>query len=211
MTIPVLIHLAVASTALPMVAGAVTRRPVRGARGWIVSWCVALLASQYVALYLGLHHRSNLWVSLTTTPLSTALVLWAVSCFQVSEIARLTVRLALAAALVAWAVLTLLVEGTSTFSRAAEPMIYLICLSAAAGTLLLRSHASHVSLFDQDWFWCSAGIALYFAAWSALGPLSALLVAGAPELLVRAYEVNAVLQIGAMLAIARGMACPVES
>ena len=76
---------------------------------------------------------------------------------------------------------------------------------------MVRSHAARVPPLTQDWFWICAGVALYFGAWSAIGPLSLLLVSSAPALLARAYEVTAVVEICAMLAIARGMACRAAS
>lgn len=206
-----LLYAAGASEALPMMTAALARRPVRGARAWIVGWTVSQLAFDQVALYLGLHHQRNVWVGYVSTPVETALLLWAFSCWQTGEIGRLAMRLALAATLAVWAVLTVAVENTSTFSRAAEPMLNLVCIGAAAATLLVRSHAARTSLLDQDWFWISAGVALFFAPWSALGPLSLLLLGGSPSLFSNAYEITAALGIVGMLVIARGMACPVES
>ncbi len=209
--IPFLAYVMGASPAFPLVAAAGARRPVHGARAWIVAWCVALMAIQNLALYFALNHQNNLWVSPVTTPVTTVLILWALSCMQVSDTGRLAVRLALAGALVLYAVLMLLFESTSTFSRAAEPTIYLLCLVVAAATLVLRSHGTRESLLGQGWFWLCAGIALYFASWSALGPLSALLVDRSPELLSLAYQVHSVIEVCAMAAIAWGMTCPAET
>ncbi len=211
MKIPLLSYLASAAEALPMIVAAVTRRPVRGARGWIVAWTVAHIFVANAALLLALHHRPNLKLSGLTAPVTVAILLWGLSCLQDGEVARLTVRLVAGAALVVWAVLTAVFEDTSTFSRAAEPMLNLVVLGVAASTLLLRSRTSRAGLFDQDWFWISAGIALFFATWSAVGPLSSLLLGASPAVFDWAYRVVGVLAILAMVLIARGMACPVES
>jgi len=109
---------------------------------------------------------------------------------------------------VAWAVLTVAFEDTSAFSRAAEPMASLMCLGAATFTLLTRSRDAVGSLLRHDWFWVTAGMALYFGMLSTVGPLSALLLGDAPGLMFQAYEVKSVLQAAAFLAVAGGMVCP---
>jgi hypothetical protein len=206
--IPLIIHLAAAADAAPLLAAVAARRPVRGARGWLLVWCATIAVFNYTSLYLALHGTHNVWLSYIFTPLSTALVLWALSCWQTGEVARLTMRYAIVPVLVLWAVLTAAFENTSTFSHAAEPMAYLVCLAVAAYTLLVRSLQSRGDLLRQDWLWVTAGLALYFGTWSSIVPLSALLAGSAPALLARAYETQAVLEIAAMLAIARGVTCP---
>jgi hypothetical protein len=57
----------------------------------------------------------------------------------------------------------------------------------------------------------SAALALYFGTWSAIGPVSALLVGRAPALLALGYEAGMVLDIAAFAAIAWGMTCPVAT
>lgn len=207
MQIPVILHLGAASEAAPLVAAALARQPVRGARACVLAWCGVLVLANGLQLMLALHGLNNLWVGYVVSAAS-ALVLWALSYWQTGYTARLTLRVATIGFLAVWAFLTLAFEDTSSFSRAAEPMAYLVCLVAAAYTLLTRSHGSGGALLRQDWFWVSAGLALYFGSWSAMGPLSVLFVRGAPDLLKRAYEVQTVLTIAAFVAIARGMTCP---
>lgn len=203
-----MLYVASASGAAPLVAAAVVRRSVRGARAWVLAWCAVLVAADGAQLWLGSHGIHNTWLSYVLTPTGGVLVLWALSSWQSGQLPRLTLRLAILPFLVAWAVLTLAFEDTSTFSRAAEPMGGLVGLGAAAFTLLAGSRIAGGDLLRHDWFWVSAGMALYFGTTSTVGPLSALLVGSAPELLNRAYEVKAVLEIAAFLAIARGVTCP---
>jgi hypothetical protein len=202
----VLLYLGSAAEALPLVAVAAVRRPSGGARRWLAGWSALLAAVDGTQLVLGLKGVHNIWLSYVATA-GSALVLWALSCWQTNDTARLTLRAAVVPFLVVWAVLTLFVEDTSTFSRAAEPMGDLICLAAAAYTLLVRSFRSRGDLLRQGWFWGSAGLALYFGIWSAMGPLGALLVRGAPQLLVLAYQAAMALNIVAFAAIARGVTC----
>jgi hypothetical protein len=170
-----------------------------------------LVAVDAASLWLASHDVRNLWLWYWLTPASGALVLWTCSFWQRGEVARLTFRLAIVPFLIVWSVLTLLVEDTSNFSRAAEPMNMLVGLGAAAFTLLARSRSASGSLLRHDWFWVSAGMALYFAASAALEPLGALLLSDRPDLVKNAYEVRAGLDVAAFLLIARGVICPTET
>lgn len=208
MKFPLLLHISALSEAFPLVAAAAARRPVRGVRAWVLAWSTLLVVESGVQLWLALRGIHNVWLSYVFSPVANATVLWALSCWQASDVARLTMRLAIVPLLAVWAVLTLAFEDTSSFSRAADPVAYLVGLFAAAFTLIGRSRVSTGDLLRQDWFWVSAGMALYLGTFSMVGPLSALLVGSDPALMMKAYEFEAVLSIVAFLAIARGMTCP---
>ena len=181
---------------------------MRGARAWVLIWCTLLVVVDGAALGLGREGASNLVLFTLVTPLSAAIVLWVLSCWQTGEVSRLTLRATIIFVTVAWAALTYAIEDSSSFSRVADPMSDLVCLGAAAFTLVARSRHGEGPLHRSDWFWVSAGMALYFGSGSALSPLSALLVKEAPDLVIRAYEVKSVLDVFAFLAIARGVTCP---
>lgn len=206
-----MLYLAVAAETLPLVAAAVLRRGGSGARGWVLVWCGLLTAGNLTQAWLGAHHVNNLWMSYVVNPLGTALALWALSCWLTREMPRLTMRLMIVPFLLVWAVLALAFDRTSTFSRAAEPLADLVGLGAAAYTLVTRSRTSSAEPLRQDWFWVSAGMALYFGTLATRSPLSALLVASEPALMIRAYEVAGALCIVALLAITRGVTCPTSS
>lgn len=208
MRIPLIVHLGAASQVAPLVAAALVRRPVGGARAWVLGWCAVLVLFDGAGLLLASRDVHNLWLSYLQTPVGGAIVLWALSQWQRGELARLSLRLAVVPFLVLWGVLTLLVEDTSAFSRAADPMASIVGLSAAAFTLLTRSVSATGSLLRSDWFWVSAGMALYFGIASALGPLSALLVGENAGLLDQAYQLKSLLDVVAFLLIARGVTCP---
>lgn len=211
MRVPWLAYLGAVSQAAPLVAAVLVRRPVWGARAWVLAWCAVLVAADTGSLWLASHDVRNLWLFNSLTPVSVAVVLWTLSHWQTADLTRLTMRLAILPFLLVWTVLTLAVEDTSTFSRAAGPMASIVGLGAAAFTLLARSRSASGSLLRHDWFWVSTGMALYFGASSALSPLSALLVREAPQLVIRAYEVKSLLDVLAFLLIARGVTCPAET
>jgi hypothetical protein len=206
--IPALLYLSALAKAAPLLAAAAARRPARGARAWVLVWSALLLVESGVSLWLALHQVHNIWLSYFFFPVASATALWALSCWQGSDLARLTMRLAIVPFLAVWVVLTLAFENTSSFSRAADPLAYLVGLLAATYTLIGRSRLHTGDLLRQDWVWVSAGMALYLGTYSMIGPLSALLAGSDPMLMDRAYQLEAALSIAAFLAIARGVTCP---
>jgi hypothetical protein len=208
---PAVLYLAIVAEAIPLLAAAAARRGAGGGRSWVLAWCALLTACNVTQLWLGAQHVNNLWVSWVVNPLGGALVLWALSCWLTRELPRLTLRLMIVPFLAVWAVLALAFDRASRFSSAAEPLADLVCLGAAAYTLVARSRTSSSDLLRQDWFWVSAGMVLYFGTLATRSPLSALLVSSDPALLVRAYEVAAALCVVALLSITRGVTCPASS
>jgi hypothetical protein len=206
--IPLVFNLQALSLAAPLVAAAAARGPVPKERGWVLAWSALLLVEGGFDFWFAVHGIHNIWLSYIFSPAAHVLVLWTLSCWQVTDVARLTMRVAIVPLLAVWLLLILAFEDTSSFSRAADSLGYLVGLSAAAYTLIARSRASTGDVLREDWLWVSAGMALYLGTYSMVGPFSALLVRNDPVLLFRAYEFQAVLSIVAFLAIARGMTCP---
>jgi hypothetical protein len=208
--IPLLIYLGAAAEAAPLIAAATVRRPQRGARFWILAWSGVLVLADVLQLYLALRGVRNLWVGYMGT-VAGALVLWALSFWQMGTTERLTLRVATFLFLIVWVLLTLTLDDMSSLSRAGNPMANTVCLLAAAYTLLTRSFRSHAELLRQDWFWVSTGLALYFAIWSAIDLMRVLLFGHNPPLMVQLQEVGFILNLVAFLAIARGVTCPAET
>jgi len=207
--IPLLVHLGAAAEAAPLVVAAVVRRPQRGARRWVLAWSGLLVCADVVQLWLAVHAVHNLWVGYVGTA-AGALVLWGLASWQTGATQRLALQVATVLFLVVWVVLTVSVDNTSELSRAGSPMANVACLLAAAYTLLARSVSSRADLLDQDWFWVTAGLALYFAIWSAMDLMRALLFGRDFLLMSRLEQVGFALNIVAFLAIARGVACQAE-
>jgi len=207
--VPLLLQLGALSQVVPLAAAAFARRRLSGARAWVLVWCALLVCCDGLAATMAARHQTNLFVINLFTPAGVAVVLWALSSWQAGNGARRALRLAIVPFLLTWAVLTLAFHEMQTFSSVADPLSNLVALGAAAFTLVARSHHAEGPLLRQDWLWIVGGMALYFGSATAQGPLSALLVRQAPELVTRAYEFKSVLDIIAFLAIARGVTCPV--
>lgn len=208
--IPWPLYVGSASVALPLLAVLLTRSRPRGAAAWILAWSLLLTAQESVATVLARAERNNHWLTYVVLPAGTALVLWALSEWQTRDMARLTLRLAIPPAVAVWGVLVAAVENTSTFSTAAEPLLSVLGLAAAAWTLVDRSmNEAEGGLAGQSWFWTCAGLCLYFGGNSTIGPLAALL-GGDRTLVARAYVLRSVINAVAFLSIARGVTCQVH-
>jgi hypothetical protein len=208
---PLVFYLGTISQGVPQAVAAVTRRRLSAARFWVLVWCTVELGFDLLQMWLAKHDVRNLWVAYIETPTQTAVALWAFSCWQTRELARLTLRFAIVPFLAAWAALLLAFESTSDFSRVSQPMAILVSLCAAMYTLVVRSIREPGSLARKDWFWASSGMALYFALTVVIAPLSALLAGNDASGLVMAYQARAALTVVAFLLVAVGMACPSET
>ncbi len=193
---------------VPVLAAGVYWSRVRGARAWLLWWAVAQAAGVVAQWWLGRHGTHNIWVGYVVEPLSGVLVLWALSLWQTGPVARLTIRLVIPAVLAAFVILALAFDSTSAFSRAAQPMLYLVCLGVAAFTLVQRGRVATGELARKDWLWVCAGLVLYYGTGGSLFPLSRLLLGSNLDLFVRAYEFASVVAAVAFLAVAWGIVCP---
>ncbi|MDP3773487.1 MAG: hypothetical protein Q8Q85_04405 [Gemmatimonadales bacterium] len=208
--IPWPLYMSSAYPALPALATLLTRSRPRGAARWILAWSLLITLQEGVGIALALNGLNNHWLTYAALPAETALVLWALAEWQTRDVARLTLRLAIPLAITVWGVLLAAVENTSTFSTAAEPLLSVLGMAAAAWTLVDRSmNEAEGGLAGQSWFWTCAGLCLYFGGNSTIGPLAALL-GGDRTLVARAYVLWSVINVVAFLSIARGVTCQVH-
>ena len=209
--IPWLLLVGADAPTLPGLAALLTWSRPRGASAWILAWSLLLTVQEAGGVALAAAGRNNHWLGYVGLPAGSALMLWALGEWQTRDVARLTIRLAIPVAILVWIVLVLAVENTSTFSTAAEPLLSVLGLAAAAWTLVNRSmNEADSGLAAQDWFWACAGLCLLFASESTLGPLASLL-GGDVTLVARAYELQSVVSIVAFVSIAKGVTCQVRT
>jgi len=201
-------YVGTAAEALPLLTGAAYRRRLSAPRKWVVGWCAVLLAGNVIALVLSLQDVNNHWVNYVGTPIADGIALWALSLMQISPVAALSLRMMNPLLGITWTLMVLLVENVDTFSLLAEPFAGLLLLGGAIYTLVSRAFHESSALSQYDWLWFAAGLALYSGSAVALPPTAHMLLTKWPHLVVRAYEVKALFEIIAFLAIARGMTCP---
>ncbi len=210
MATPLVVYGAIASELIPLsVAAARARRLTPGGR-WVGIWCALYVVQNAITIPLALTRHNNHVFTYIFVPIQGAAILWALSLWQQQQIARLTIRAAIPAFLVAW-LLLLLVENTGNFSTIAEPVYSLLALGAALYTLVARGAATSDPLLRQDWFWICIGLSLHFGALALLTPLGAALVKEHPEVVVRAYVLRSWINIVAYVLIAIGLLCPLPS
>jgi len=174
----------------------------------MAGWCGFVLLANLTSLLLARRGLNNHWLNYIVTPVSGALLLWSLSLWQRSALSALALRLAIPLLALTWTGIVLRFENTRTFSLLAEPFAGLLVLGAAIYTLVSRGFADPGNVVRQDWLWVGLGLAFYAGGAIALPPASNWLMQRSPELVVKAYEVKSLVEILALLAIARGLTCP---
>lgn len=211
MTVPWILYAGAAAQGLPLIAAVTRGRSLTTPRKWVLVWCASLVATNLAARLLALQNQNNHWLNYLTIPITDGLVLWALALWQRSPRATAVLRVLVPLLWVVWLGMVLLFEDTRTFSLLAEPFAGLVVMGGALYTLISRTSQESGNLLRQDWLWVGIGVALYSGSAVALPPMANWLVARYPELVVRAYEWKAGIEIVAFLAIARGVLCPTTS
>ena len=191
-----------------MLAGLYAHARLNSGRVWLMFWCATYYISNMAARYLGVRHINNHFLTYIFICVQGPAILWAISHFQAKPVARLTLRLVIPPFLLAWLILTVLVEDTSNFSPIAEPIYSMLALGAALYTLVTRSAQESEPLMKQDWFWICAGLSLHFAALTVMTPFAAAYVKNNPDMVIQALEVRAGINVLAFSIMTLGMLCP---
>jgi phospho-N-acetylmuramoyl-pentapeptide-transferase len=152
-TIPWILHVAVASETLPILAGLAKPARLRGARGFIAAWCAVLLAHNAAAFILGRQQINTHFLTFIATPIEGVLILWGLSLWQVRPMARLTLRIMILPFIVAWGILSLTMENVRSFSAVAEPVYCLLALGAALYTVVVRGLLILISVAISVLLW----------------------------------------------------------
>jgi|SRR5688500_2111027 len=206
---PVVLYAAAASQVLPVLAAARYRTRLPPARIWAVAWCVSLLASDAMQIWLrGESGTNNLWSRILAVPIQNAIMLWTLSLWQRHAVSRLAFRIAIPLFLVALIALLPALRDRGTFDTVSRPFQGLLLLAGALFTLVTNAARDPGEVTRQDWFWVTLGASLYFGLRVALPPFAAILMQSHMELVRLAYLVQAWADIAVFLLIARGIWCP---
>jgi hypothetical protein len=207
MRIPLILYVAWASTALPVLAG--LRGGLRdGSRMAVWLWAFLLVSVNALALLLASRAQNNHWLIYLSTPLEGVAVVAALIGWQTRDLGRLVLRFLLPLYLVAWTVIVLTVEDITTFSLVAGPFSSLILLVALTATFVSRSMRSLEALTKQDWFWVCLGLLIFYGVETGFPPVALLLGRSRPDLLDAAMMVRSASMIAAMLTVSWGLLCP---
>ncbi|NNG15634.1 MAG: hypothetical protein HKM89_04065 [Gemmatimonadales bacterium] len=202
-----LTYIAIWGQLLPIVALLFVRRPTPPAL-WLTGAALGLMFVQdtFMLIVAGTG-INNLWLTHAALPLTTGLIVWSFSFWQVSKLARDAVRIAVAIYVVVWLVVSLAVEDFQQFSRFTAPLQALLVLSVAGYTLVTSFRGTDTPL-RAPWFWVSLGWALYFGIVVVHDPISQLLLnAGQMEYLRTSYYVKAGFGVLSLLLLTGGVLC----
>ncbi len=170
-----LTYIAIWAQVLPILALLFVRRPIPRALGLTAAVMFVSLALDAWMVWLGSRNNNNLWLTHLWLPLSTGLILWAFSYWQVSKAARDAVRIAVPVYTIVWIVVSIFAEDFSQFSRFTAPVQSLVVLSVAGYTLATRFRDTDLPL-RASWFWISIGWVLLFGVTAIHDPISHLLL-----------------------------------
>lgn len=129
-----------------------------------------------VCFGLGRAGRNNLWISHLTTPIESALVIRAFSGWQVDRKIELVLRRGSVLLLLFWIPPIVGWEPMNEFSIGSESIQAILCLAAAAFTLVRLAFQEDGRASDQAWFWIGAGVMVYFGTYALMNPLVRYLV-----------------------------------
>ena len=202
-----LITASVIAEAFP-VAAAILRRTRDTGRRWIAVAFGVWFLQDWALRWLAHSGRNNHWLIHVGNPVSTVLFLLAYAAWMREPVRRRALHLAAAAYCVVWAALFLTTEDSHTFSQYTGPLQALV-LSIVCAYALMRAVANDPPpIWRTGVFWTSVGLLLYFGTGLLLSPVSGMLMATDPGLVLTAYIAKAGLNIIAYLLVTTGMLCP---
>ncbi len=192
---------------VPVVAFVAVRRWANVALTLTAISVLVMLAQDLLMVWFGSRGMNNLWVSHAAMPVTTALILWAYSHWQVRGAPRSAIRVAAALYLLIWVLLSLAAESFMQFSRFTGPMQAILVIAAAGYTLVAHFRETDAPL-DEPWFWISLGWVLYFGSGVMHDPISHLLLrAGELDYLRLSYYLKAGINVLAFALLTGGFLC----
>jgi len=204
--IPVVLHAATLSQALPVCAAALRRgRRLSTPARLIVVWCLLLLLDDAISLTIAHVRGRNLWYQYPTFPLESCIALWAFSLWQSNELLRIVYRIVIPVLLLVTAAALLMPGRAAAFDDVVVPLYSLVLLIAAVQTLLYRTFTSEQLVTREDWFWIGLGMSLTYGTAVAIRPFAQAFITSRPDWVADAYIAKAWTDILAFLLITRGI------
>lgn len=164
------------------------------------------LMTDEIGRYLAHRYGNNLWLSILAGGVAMVGLMVALAEWQVSEVERLTVRIAIIPCVMVFSGLVIWVEDFEHIPRFAYPFYLFVVLALASWTLLRRSYQRpDTPIMRTDWFLILAGLALSAATTIVSTPIGAVLMAHQRvDLFMQVWELRAVFTTVAILLITAG-------
>jgi hypothetical protein len=169
------IYFAVSGTVsrlLPLAMGLLRWRELGRAGILLVSFVLLSFVGDVAMLLVWkVFRRSNLWISHVLIALQTPVLLLAFTEWARGSWLHRVLRVSAVLAVVAWLLLTLLLESPSRFARFTGPLQAALFCFAAIGVLVQRGLGSEGRLSSTDWFWAAAAVLLVYGLTAVYRPL----------------------------------------
>lgn len=201
------INASVVAESLPVLAAVLTRTRDAGRRWIAVAFGVWFLLD-CILWWTAVRHLNNHWLVHLGNPISTSLFLLAYSAWMREPVRERALQLAIGGYLVVWAGLFLTTEDPRTFSQYTDPLQALVLILVCAYALVRALATEPPPVWRRAVFWVSIGLLADFGTGLLLAPVSGMLAATEPSLLVSAYVAKSGINIIAYLLVTTGMLCP---
>jgi signal transduction histidine kinase len=209
--IPLIAFIAAGMQLVPVAVALARPRWLRGPRLGVAIWLVllALMDVSGLAWTFWLKLGNNHAITYIFAPVQGAVLLWAISLWQVRPVLRTTVRLLIPLLLAWWAANIALIENLDSFSVVGSPVYHLIALSAALLALVTRARDAEEPLLRADWLWILVGIALFFAANASVTIVQGVAIEAMDyPLAARAGVLKSIIDVVALLVMTGGFLWP---
>ena len=200
--------LAVAAQLLPPLAVGWPWKRTTEARRWIAIWCLFFFVSDLAQLAISKTSGNNLWYFTYAEPVEDAMLLWALSNWQVKPLARIAARAAAPLVFLAYLILVFAMGEQDTFKTISHPFRALVLLLWTAFTLISNVASEPENVWSRDWLWTSLGVLLYFGLFAAIDPIVSAMDPTDLRAMIRVYNARAYGDVIAFVLIWRGMRCP---
>lgn len=178
MKAPFLVHLALYTQAIPVLAFAAARRRTLAGTCLVLGCVVGLIGDNVAKLVLIDLFRNNHVESYISMPTIMACFLVGLRQWQLTPRERRGVQVMMFAALVACVLLVAFVEDVRNFTSGVGPLTSLAVLAVALWTMLRRASAlEDTPMLATEWFWAVSGVALLSATTALTSPIGGLLLA----------------------------------
>lgn len=204
----IMASLATLTMLLPIFVGWGRRAELSSAQHLFLLYLSFEFGLQLTNFALGRFSLNNHWLSYLVTPVETAVILASLSLWQIDEGMRRLLRIAAPLMLLFWVPPLLKWEPSTGFSIGIDSIQAILCLAAAAYTVVRRSMDTSEQAQTQEWFSIGAGVMLFFATYALMGPLSNYLMTRSVETAIAVLSVQAGVQVLANVLYYDGMRCP---